>query len=308
MAQTGLKFTAKYSVESATIYKGLSESLRIPPSGHALYDPTAPTRFDPIRVEAIDRDGKMTTPIEVYTDPDEGILWVLDGRGRFLDVEEVNRRRAADGRELVQPYLVPFSGDEKAAVARVREKNYHRRSPTASGMALDILALRNAGHTWESCAAALHVETDDAEQWGRRILPLAFCVREVREAIDTGQLSRGAARKFGGGVADGSAALGKKEQLALLEQLLEEKTREKPATKAVSVKGRERARHALANGETAKLDAANRTVALIVAAALARIDGDTKALKHWPEVSAIVDGALKAKKAGRPKSKQAEAE
>ena len=309
-AARGQKFTEKYSVATATIYRGNTAALRIPPFGHPLHDPTAPTTHDELRVQVIDRDGKCSSPIEIWTDPDTNTLWVVDGRGRFLDIAEVNRRREKEGRELVEPLIIPFSGDEKAAVERVRIKNYYRRSPTASGMALDILALRNAGHTWEACAAALHFETDDAEQWGRRILPLAFCIREVREAIDTGQLSRGVAKKFGGGAADGSAALGKKEQLALLEQMLAEKlaTRDKPAAKTISAKGRENARKALANGETEKLSASDRTVALIVAAALARIDGDTKALKHWPEVSAIVDGALKAKKAGRPKAKRDDVE
>lgn len=307
----GEKFVEKYAVESATIYKdvGTLETLKVPPPNHPLYDPTAPTTFDPIRVDSIERDGRMTTPIEVFTDPDEGILWVLDGRGRFLDVKEVNRRRAAEGRELVKPYLVPFNGDEKAAVARVREKNYHRRAPTPSGMALDLLALRNAGHAWEACAKVLHVEVDDPEQWGRRLLPLAHCIPEVRAAIDAGRVSRGAARKFGGGALDGSEALGKKEQVALLAELLEEKTAPKPKKAALSTKQRENAKHALSNGKTSKLSASDRTVALIVAAALARVDGDERALKHWPEVDAIVAEALAAKKAGRPKKQvQAQAE
>ena len=77
---------------------------------------------------------------------------------------------------------------------------------------------------------------------------------------------------------------------------------ERPAAKAISTKGRHRVKHALANGKTAKLSASDRTVALIIAAALARVDGDVKALAHWPEVDAIVSEALTAKKAGRPKT------
>lgn len=303
MDKRGQKFTEKYAVATATIYRGNTKALQIPPPGHALYDPTAPTAFDELRVQVIDRDGKCSTPIEIWSDPDTNTLWVVDGRGRFIDIAEVNRRREKEGRELVEPLIIPFNGDEKAAVERVRIKNYYRRSPTASGMALDIHALRNAGHTWESCAAALHVEVDDAEQWGRRILPLAFCVREVRDAIDSGQLSRGVAKKFGGGAADGSDALGKQEQTALLEQMLAEKqvAREDRPAKAISPKSRQRLKVALANGKTAKLSASDRTVALIIAATLARVDGDAKALSHWPEVDAIVCDALAAKKAGRPK-------
>jgi len=310
MSKTGgEKFTAKYGVENASIYKGNPEALKIPPVDHSLYDPTAPTTFDPIRVEAIDRDGKMTTPIEIYTDPDEGVLWVLDGRGRFLDVKEVNRRRAKEGRELVKPYIVPFPGDEKAAIARIREKNYHRRSPTQSGMALDLLALRNAGHSWDACAKILHHETDDAQQWGRKLLPLAFCVAEVRAAIDSGELPKGAVSKFGGTALDGLKALGKKEQLELLKELTETKEKKPRAQVAstVGAKSRERVAKVLSNGASAELKSLDKMVAQVVAATMARIDGDTKALKPWPNVASIVEEALKPMKRGRkPKAKDEE--
>ncbi len=288
----GEKFTDRYGVETAQAYKGDSEALKIPPATHFLYDPTAPTTFDPLRVEAIDRDGKMTTPIEVYTDPDTGTLWVLDGRGRTLDVREVNRRRRLDGRELVKPLLIPFNGDEKAAIARVREKNYHRRAPTSSGMALDLLALRNAGHTWEACAKTMHVETEDAEQWGRRLFPLAFCIEEVRVAIDAGTLPKGAAKKFGGTSLDGTKALGKKEQQKLLAEMLSGEPEEKE-TKTVSTKTRRRAREAL--------ESFNTVASNIAAAVLARLDGDENALAKWPELESIFEEASKPQPAGRPK-------
>jgi hypothetical protein len=305
--KSGTKFVVKYGVSSATIYRGNTEALRIPPPNHPLYDATAPTEFDPIRVAAIDRDGKMSTPIEVYTAPDEGILWVLDGRGRFLDVQEVNRRRTAEGRELVEPLIVPFPGDEKAAVMRLREKNYHRRAPTPSGMALDLLAMRNAGHTWEACAAALHVVTDDAMQWGRRLMPLAFCIEEVRAAVDAGDVPRGAAKKFGGTALDGSKALGKKAQLELLDEYLtEDEGEEKPKKDAVTkvgMKARERAENALINGASAGLKGIDNVVARAVAATIARLNGDAEALAVWPNVAAIVDEAFKPLPVGRPKTK-----
>lgn len=298
----GEKFTEKYKVDTATIYKakGDTDALKIPGPGHVLYDPTAPKKFDPIRVKAIDRDGKMTTPIEVWTDPDSGTLWVLDGRGRTLDVREVNRRRAAEGRELVQPYIVPFSGDEAAAVARVREKNYHRRLPTVSGMAMDLLALRNHGCSWEACAEALHVEVDAPEQWGRKILPLAFCIPEVQAAVDAGEIPRGAARKFSGGKPDGSARLGDKEQEKLLAEMLEKKPEKKGSTH-IGAKGKERAAAALTNGASEGLRGIDQVVARAVAGTIARLAGDKDALKSWPKVAAILDEAVKPLPAGRPK-------
>jgi hypothetical protein len=290
-ARKGLKFTEKYGVESATIYKGAAGSelaaLRIPPKDHPLYDPTAPTTFDELRVQQIDADGHMTTPIEVWTDPDNGILWVIDGRGRYLDVEEVNRRRAKDGRKPVQPYIVPFHGDEKAAVARVRTKNYHRRSPTPSGMACDILALRRAGWSWDDTARHLHVETTDAEQWCRRLLPLAFCVPEVRAAFDAKEFPIGYARKFAGTSVDGADALGKQAQLDLLAQL----RMERAAAKAES---KPRPRSARVRAQVAeRLRRSASSAAHVAAATLAWLDGDDAALNGWPELKHIVEETMK---------------
>lgn len=290
----GEKFTEKYGVASATIYRGNPESLKIPPRGHVLHDPTAPTAFDEIRVAAIDRDGKMTTPIEVWTDPEKRLLWVLDGRGRFLDVQEVNRRRAAEGRELVEPLIVPFDGDEKAAVARVREKNYHRRAPSPSGMAVDLLTLRKQGYTWEACAGILHVETKDAEQWGRKLLPLARCCPEVREAVDAGEIPKSAASKFGGPGEEGTETPPRSEQIEQLEAM-----RAKRATKPARGRGtaltpanQKRILAALSNGAKAELGMNDTVIASAVAATLARVGGNKEALSAWPKVEAVVEAVL----------------
>lgn len=295
----GLKFDAKYGVETCTIYKGDTDALKIPPMGHPLYDATAPTTFDPLRVAAIDRDNEMGDPLEVWAEPDKNILWMIDGRGRLLDVREVNRRRLARGcTELVKPLIRPFYGDEKAVIARVREKNYHRRVPSASDMAVDLRVLRRAGHSWESCAAALHHETADAEQWGRKLVPLAHCIAEVREAIDQGKLPRTAARLFGGSKEDGSEALGREGQLALLREKLAERESADRALlpKAVSPKARERARAALQNGATKEFHPNECAAARVVAATIARINGDERALDAWPAVAALFNDSV-AKKA-----------
>lgn len=304
--KSGEKFTEKYRVDSATIYKATKKTttVRIPGPSHPLYDATAPTVFDPIRVEAIDRDGKMTTPIEVWTDPDDGVLWILDGRGRWLDVEEVNRRRAEQGRTLVTPHLTPFGGDEKAAIARVREKNYHRRMPTPSGMAMDLLALRNAGHSWEQCARILHVEITDPEQWGRRLVPLAFCLPEIRDAFDKGEINRNLAGRFGGSALDGSKALGRKEQLALFEQMTKKK--EPKGWRAVPTWARQRAHEALQNGATEGLKNLDKLIAKAMAATMAWLEGDTSALNSYPAIEAIIVQATKPKTRG-PKRKMGKA-
>lgn len=294
----GEKFGEKYGVEPAQIYKGDTEALQIPHAMHPLFDPTAPTTFDEIRVAAIDRDGTMTTPIEVWTDPDEGILWVLDGRGRALDVREVNRRRKERKCDPVKPYIVPFKGDEKAAIARVREKNYHRRLPTPSGMAVDLSRLRRAGYSWADCATILHKETDNAEKWGRKLIPLAYCIPEVQQAVDAGELPRLIAHRFGGGKTDGSAALSHKAQVALLAEVRKEATKRKEAIaerpKAIPPKARERVVQAFSNGALARFEKKpdEQQVVRVIRATIDRLGGDTKALRHWPEVEAAFEEAI----------------
>lgn len=302
--KSGEKFTAKYNVESATVYKGDTASLKIPPPGHPLYDATSPTTFDKLRVEAIDRDGRMTTPIEVWTDPDHDTLWVLDGRGRTHDVREVNRRRALQGRELVKPLILTFVGDEKAAIARVQEKNHHRRVPTPSGMALGLLTMRNAGHTWEACAKALHVDTPDAEQWGRRQIPLAFCEPEVRAAIDQQDLPRSFAPRFGGSALDGSKRLGRQEQLALLEELTQERSKG-PKSRGVPPWARERVKEALSNGASNRLGQIEKHISSGIVAIMAWLDGDDDALNALPAgIRSLVEEASTPKKRGpAPKKK-----
>lgn len=301
----GKKFTEKYGVDAVTIYSGDTDNLIIPGPDHALYDPSEPTEFDPLRVEEIDRDGKMTTPIEVWTDPDKGILWVLDGRGRLLDVREVNRRRTAEGRELVRPYIVPFHGTEKDAIARLVVKNCHHRTPKPSAMAAYLLKLRKAGCPWDVCTKKLHVVSDDPEQWGRKLLPLAHCIPEVQAAIDNGDLPRGMAKRFGGSLPDGENALGKKEQLALLDKLTEARMSRAPSS-TMGRKSRDRVREALTNGASGNLKGVDQVYAQAIVSAIAWMNGDRDAFKSRGMIDHIISQALEPLKRG-PKPKNSDA-
>jgi hypothetical protein len=298
-AKTGEKFMPKYGVELAQIYKGDPEKLCIPGPDHPLFDKTAPTTFDELRVREIDRTGKMNDPIEVWTDPDARRLWVVDGRGRTLDVREVNRRRALEGREPVKLLIINFAGDEKEAVGRIRVMNYHRRVQKPSDMAIDIHALRKSGWSWDECAAKLHVVVDGAESWAKRLLPLAFCIDEVRAAFDAGEFPRTQAHQFGGKAVDGSEALGKEEQVALLEQKRAEKlmSKEEPKQKQLAPKHRMRVSAALLNGASANLSYQDKMIAEGVAAGLALAGGDGKALDKWPDLAAIAVAAMAKKEA-----------
>jgi hypothetical protein len=297
----GPKFSEKYAVSAAQIYKGDPgpDKLVIPPKNHFLYDPSAPTVHDELRVQQIDADGEMTDAIEVWTDPDSDVLYVVDGRARLLDVRECNRRREAEGREPVQPSLRPISRkEEKDAVARLTIKNFHRRGPTLSAYALNIEINHRAGWSWDRIVQLLHVESEDPEQWCRKRLPLAFCVPEVREAFDSGEFPLGQARHFGGGAVDGSKALGKKEQLALLAQKRAEKQEasEAPKPKQVTPKTRERIRAALSNGVRENLCHQDQMFVEGIVAALAFVDGDVSAFKQWPDINDAVSAVVKGDK------------
>lgn len=312
----GMKFVDKYDVAAASIYKGNTENLKIPDKKHFLYDPSAPTTFDPFLVETIDRDGKMTTPIEVFTDPDSHTLWVIDGRSRALAVKEVNRRRAAEGRELVEPYIVPYSCDEKQAVLRMAEKNFHRREMVPSAIGTYMQRLRQAGHSWEAICRALHIETEDAMQTCRRYIPLAFCTDDVRAAIDSRDLPVSAAHEFAGHNLEGQDALGPKEQAKLLEEKLStrqavkaEKKAAKDEHRKATVKlgkgvvgqvGQKRVLEVFARPETKKgLDDESIVVVEVMDRVINRLMGVEDALSDWPAVAKIFDAAL-LKKPGRP--------
>jgi hypothetical protein len=235
--------------------------------------------------------------VEVWTDPDANVMYVVDGRGRVLNVREVNRRRAESGREPVKMLLVPFNGDEKEAVARIHVKNNYRRAILPSATAIGIRDLRAVGWSWEDCAKKLHVTVKHAEPWARRLLPLAFCVAEVRAAFDEGELPLGMAAKFGGKAIDGSEALGKKEQLELLEEKRASKQNGEPKARALSSKQRERVQHALSNGASQTLTFNDQMIALGVVAALSFAAGDGDALNDWPAVAKIArDAMTKSKK------------
>lgn len=292
-SQTGEKFASKYKVEATQIYKGDpgADTLLIPPPGHFLYDAAAPTVFDEIKVKQIDADGHMTDAIEVWTDPDVNKMFVVDGRDRLLAVREVNHRRALAGKELVKPHLKPLGKlSQKEVIARITIKNFHRRPPTPSAYAMHIANQRRAGWDWETVAHHLHITTDDAEQWCKKRLPLAFCEPEVCEAFDAGEFPLSAAPAFGGRNVEGVDALGRKQQLDLLTKRRQEKLAGKDESKPrqVSPKVRERVRAALMNGESANLCHQDKMIAEGVAAALAFVNGDEGALNKWPDIAAIV--------------------
>lgn len=295
----GETFKEKYLVGRLQIYKDDPGpgTLRIPGPDHFLYDPSSPKTFDEIKVQQIDADGQCSQVIEVWTDPDNGILWVIDGRETLQNIREVNRRRVESGRDPVSMRLAPYTTladkdtEEKEAVAHMVVRNFHRRLPTPSSYALNILVLHRKGFTWERICGLLHIESDDPKQWCKKRLPIAYCVEEVRAVFDSGELPLSKAPKFGGRADDGSWALSKKDQLALLAEEREAKAQPRES-KQVPPSARKRVVAALTNGESESLCHKDAEAAKAIAAALQYVEtGSLKALADWPDVAKIIKSA-----------------
>lgn len=293
--KSGEKFTVSYDVEASQIYKSDPgpDKLIIPPPGHFLHDESSPTVVDELKVRQIDADGFCSAIIEVWTDKNKKVLYVLDGRETLATVREVNRRRAEQNREPVQIRMAPVSFDtEKEAVAHVAVRNFHRRNvPSPSAYALNIRMQRRAGWSWDKICDFLLIKSDDAEQWCKKRLPLAYAEPEVRRAFDAGELPLSHAPQFGGRAEDGSEAEGRDDQLGLLESLRAEKLAGADKPKGVAAAARKRVRQALLNGETANLCHKDAAAAEVAAATIAYLDGDRRAFDEWPEVRAIMERA-----------------
>lgn len=292
----GEKFSEKYKVDSTQIYKCRPEqdNLRIPPLGHPLHDPSAPTVFSENMVREMDQSTKnntVTSAVEVWTDPDTGVLWVIDGRDRLITAREVNRRRHSEKREPIMVQIVPFPGDEKEAVARIAVKNNLRRAPTPSSQAIYIKMLRDKGWPWEEVVQKLNVTSDNPEVWCRQRLPLAYCEKEVRDAFDTREFPLTMASQFGGRAPDGSGALGKKQQLELLQRRRDERAQPKSKAKAVTPAIRRRVVSAIESVDARGLTHRDQEAVKVLAAALRYVDGDTKALADWPDIQKLVCAA-----------------
>lgn len=291
----GDKYEHKYNVASSQIYKNDPgpDKLIIPPPGHFLHDESSPTVVDEQKVKQIEEDGFCSAIIEVWTDKDKSVQYVLDGRETLATVREVNCRRLTDGREPIQIRMTPVSLSEKDAVAHVAVRNFHRRNtPSPTAYALNIRMQRRAGWSWDKVCDFLLVKAEHPEKWCRSRLPLAFAVKEVRAAFDAGEFPLALALQFGGRDVDGSDALGPEEQLALLEQKRAEKLQRVGKPRAVPAAARKRVRAALLNGETRSLCTRDADAAMVAAATIAFLDGDASAFAEWPEVRAIMEKAV----------------
>ena len=290
----GRGFDAKYGVEKFQSYKADPDVLNIPGPLHALYDPDGNTTFDEHRVREIDKDGVFTGTVIVWTDKDQNVLWVVEGRGNVFDVREVNRRRRERGDDIVMIKFQPLDAPLDRAVEHVVLRNFHRKQPQPAHYAREIVRLFRLGKPWARIAEMLHL--DENEHALRVRAALAYCNLAVIAAMEAGKVSYKKARRFGGKAIDGSEALGDAEQLALLADMTAEGAKSaKP--RAVSRAVREKLAETLANGGAKHLKGPELTLARALAAYERRLNGEAGALAPWPEVAAIVDEVLTEKDA-----------
>lgn len=286
----GEKFIDKYNVETVQFYKTLPDKLTIPPPGHALYDLDGNTECSPRRVAEIDADGDFAGAILVWSNPDDKKLYVVDGRGCLLDVEAVNRIRAARGDEPVKIKFARLDTSLERAIEHVTLRNFHRKLPTLGHYGREVVKFHRMGKTFSRIADLLNLSPEESsERQLRWLAALTYCIPNVVSAIESGRLSIRTARQFGGKEMDGSERLGEDEQFQLLAEKLDEGPKEKSALTAADKK---RVVAALRDNAEAIKSKADREAARIASAVLARVGGDAKALSEWPELAMLVNSAL----------------
>lgn len=296
----GQKFTDKYDCKTFQAYESDPENLIIPEKDHPLYDADGNTTFDPLRVAEIDRSGSFLGAVIIWSDPDREALYVIEGRGLVYDVREVNRRRLERGDEPIKIKFMRWDGDLDSAIEHVRIRNFHRKRPTVSHTGREILSLHRLGKSWTRIAEILHLEGDEAnEKYLRKIAALAFCTKEVTDAVDAGKVSITKARRFSGKKLDGSEALGAEAQVELLEEMLgsprptrNRKKLAKGETPDWSMM-RDSLVHTLAGARLHRLRSGDeKKDAGLLLAFLDRIKGRKTALDAWPALADLVHEAL----------------
>lgn len=313
--RAGVKFVKKYRVRLGSAYEADPDDLVIPPPGHFLHDPDGSEGHDEVRVAAIDKTGKYVGAIPIWSDPDSGKLLVIDGRGNVLDCREVNRRRRARGDEPIGITVSRHPGTQEEAEDHVAMRNFLRKRPGAAHTAREIMRYHRMGRSWERIAEILGLHVD--EKGLRRMVPLAYCQPEVIAAVEERRIPASFARRFGGRAMNGSSALGREEQIALLESVLAERQEKKAARKARPTReGDGNAASASAEVESRRtsgeserdqreavatafsqgarrLDKTEQVVARACASLLRYLNGNPRALDAWPNLKGIVEDALR---------------
>lgn len=296
----GDKYGDKYNVKLASNFNADPDEIIIAELGHFLHDPDGNVTFNETRVKFIDEAGQCITTIPVWSDPDKRVLYAIDGRGNVLDCREVNRRRRDRHDKPITICTMRFDGTQQQAEDLVAQKNFLRKVPTLLHTAREIVRFHRLGRSWERVAENVGLVGED-EKALRARAPIAYCEPEVIVAFEAKEISPKKAKRFGGGKIDGSARLGRAEQLDLLSVLRGPKapTKDRAAsagskkpTRAVERAAWSEVASRLANGGAKNLTGADLTLARGIAAAFRFRDGEIGALDAWPKVKLIIETAL----------------
>lgn len=277
---------------------------------HPLYDPRVERQPDEGMILSIMRNG-ILVPLVIYRDGED--VYVADGRQRRAAAIEANKRLTKEGGTPVVLPCVWKRGDEKKLYEISVTTNAVRSgdSPLESARKMQHLANLN-GNDLDAVAVAFGVTTATVKNH----LALLDCAPAVQKAVESNKIPATVATKL--------AKMPREEQTSTLEKMIESgatkgaaaqkaakgKASDDSLVKGLSAAQRKKMIAALLEGSFETLKGLEAIVAKAVAAALARVDGDTKPLKAWPGVAAIAEDAIAKKaKAKKPaKMKKAKAD
>jgi len=159
-----------------------------------LYDERVHAPLDETMIQGIDDVGVLQA-ILVQKNPETGATEVIVGRQRVKNCAEANRRRQARGEE---PRLVPavartYSRHKPDAAADLMVmENEHRTADSQTVRAMKMSRLRDLGRTDAQLAQIFRCTVETV----RATLPLAGLTSAAAEALDTGLITMGHARKL----------------------------------------------------------------------------------------------------------------
>lgn len=290
----------RYGVERYQSYTSAPENpkLQVPPKGNDLYAIKGHTTFDPLMVEEIDRDGPLArVTLMVWSDPDSGTLWIIEGRGNYFNALEVNRRRRERGDKTIVVFISNLPVSRERAVEYVRLMNHHREQVRLGLIASDAFVLWKRGTSFERIAEILHITDSERanEKWIRKAISLQHAIPEVVAAVEKGYVSLTKARRFGGKDLEGKERLSAAEQKKLLAEMLDKKGHR--TVTSVPTPARRRFASVLSEDTIDSFeDPKARTAARVLERALVFLDtGDMSALDAWPELQALATKVLAGK-------------
>lgn len=248
--------------------------------------------------ESILAAGKVDHVAKAYRDGDALVL--LDGRSttraaRIARSIQAQKKVPPDERVTVRVCVVRGDPDE---LHRVNLDSHKHRPLTRTQEAKGYLGYYQ--HVGEDVAkTAAHFRVDPKTV--RNMLAHFDLSPAAQRAIDQKEIPANVTRKLAKlpraeqdkTIADMKSSESTKGAAAreAVERASRGETVRKPP-RVASAKARAEIAMALVNGEAKGLDAAEKTLAVALAAAIRRLNGETGALAPWPRIAAIVDRVL----------------